>query len=436
MLYTYNSMKLNQQQTKAKSLILDFIANKKDNFFLLSGYAGTGKSTTISDIMAEYQKQQYSWIAMCAPTHKATQVLRNKGKEKNSHNIDYSTIHQLLGLTAEIDYNTGEQVFTQVGNNNIKKYDLVIIDECSMIDSELWAIIQSEVFTHDKQVVLLGDDAQLPPINDPVSPIFSESLPHYKLTDVMRTDNLNPLADIIDNARLHKLCSGNFHNNDFTQGAWIIEDKKAWLNTLLRSFKSPQYKDNPDYAKAIAWTNRAVNYINNFCRDELLDYPNLPFVEGERLVANDHIHDYRDTNEILCHNSQEFTVLKVNPKLDDDIPHYWLRAEDDDNNTFPLLVVADHDKLKLQLKTVATNAQSLQNHDKRKKAWQQYWNLKHQFANVNYTYAITSHKSQGSTYDNTFVAQTNIMSNPKRSEAFQSLYVAYSRASQRLFINH
>lgn len=430
-------MELNNQQQQAKTLILDFIGdNQDDNFFLLSGYAGTGKSTTITDIIATYQQQQYSWIAMCAPTHKATQVLRRKGNERGSHNIDYSTIHQLLGLTAEIDYNTGEQVFTQVGNNNLKKYDLVVIDECSMIDSELWGIIQSEVYTHDKKVVLLGDKAQLPPINDPISPIFSESIPHFELTEVMRTNNLNPLADIINDCRLHKLCDNSVFSSDMTQGAWLIEDKKAWLNTLLRSFKSPQYKNNPDYAKAIAWTNRAVNYINNFCRDELLDYPDCPFIEGERLVANDHIHDYRDTSEILCHNSSEFTILKVKPKLDEPIPHYWMRAEDDDGNKFPILVVADNNKFTQQLKSLAQVAHSTLDQKRRKDAWKNYWDFKHQFANVNYTYAITSHKSQGSTYDNAFVAQTNIMSNPKRSEAFQSLYVAYSRASQRLFINH
>lgn len=431
-------MELNEQQQKAKSLILDFITQNgaDDNFFLLSGYAGTGKSTTITDIIAEYQSSSYAWIAMCTPTHKATQVLRKKGKERGSHNIDYSTIHQLLGLTAEIDYNTGEQIFTQVGNNSLKKYDLIIIDECSMIDSELWGIIQSEVFTHDKKVILLGDEAQLPPINDPISPIFSEDIPSYQLTKVMRTNNLNPLADIINSARNHKLCDNDYYSDDLTQGAWIIEDKKVWLNTLLRSFKSPQYKDNPDYAKAIAWTNRAVNYINNFCRDELLDYPDTPFTIGERLVANDHIHDYRDTSEILCHNSSEFTITKVKPKLDDPIPHYWLKGEDDDGNKFPLLVVADTDKYKHQLKALAHKAQSTLHPDKRKEGWKEYWDFKHQFANVNYTYAITSHKSQGSTYDNAFVAQTNIMSNPKRSEAFQSLYVAYSRASQRLFINH
>lgn len=134
-------MELTTQQQRAKNLIIDFIKQKEENnFYLLKGYAGTGKTTTINNIIAEYQSNNYNWIASVAPTHKAVQVLRKKGAEANCHNIDYTTLHQLLGLTSEIDYETGSQIFTQVDKNNIKKYDLIIIDECSMIDNEIWNI--------------------------------------------------------------------------------------------------------------------------------------------------------------------------------------------------------------------------------------------------------------------------------------------------------
>ena len=53
-----------------------------------------------------------------------------------------------------------------------------------------------------------------------------------------------------------------------------------------------------------------------------------------------------------------------------------------------------------------------------------------------YAYSLTSHKAQGSTFDNVFVAQNDIFCNPNLIERYRSLYVSYSRTSQRLFINN
>ena len=66
------------------------------------------------------------------------------------------------------------------------------------------------------------------------------------------------------------------------------------------------------------------------------------------------------------------------------------------------------------------------------KLWGQFWKQKELFHEVKYAYAITAHRAQGSTYDSVYVDFQDILLNRERREAFQCLYVAYSRASQRV----
>jgi exodeoxyribonuclease V len=69
------------------------------------------------------------------------------------------------------------------------------------------------------------------------------------------------------------------------------------------------------------------------------------------------------------------------------------------------------------------------------KQWQDFWRLKQQrFANLNYSYALTIHKSQGSTFANVFVDLPNLMRDRNLKERNQLLYVAVTRAAKRLFI--
>ena len=65
--------------------------------------------------------------------------------------------------------------------------------------------------------------------------------------------------------------------------------------------------------------------------------------------------------------------------------------------------------------------------------WKAYFEFKQIFASLDYGYAITTHKSQGSTFQNVFVVDQDIDCNPNREEAAQCRYVAYSRAAKRLF---
>jgi exodeoxyribonuclease-5 len=66
--------------------------------------------------------------------------------------------------------------------------------------------------------------------------------------------------------------------------------------------------------------------------------------------------------------------------------------------------------------------------------WRQFWKLKETFHAIRPSYAITSHRSQGSSYQIVFVDRMDIMLNKTRREAFRSLYVACTRARKEVHI--
>lgn len=68
----------------------------------------------------------------------------------------------------------------------------------------------------------------------------------------------------------------------------------------------------------------------------------------------------------------------------------------------------------------------------RKLIWENFWSTKDLFNSVRYGWALTCHRAQGSTYDNVFIEQYDILSNKNPDEAHRCLYVAESRASKNV----
>ena len=433
---------LNYQQQLAQKKIIDFIKSD-DQFFLLKGGAGTGKTHIIGALIAHLQAEdQRLWIAASAPTNKAVKVLKNSANQWRIHNIDYGTIYQFLGLTLDYD-DEGDRVLVEGNRSTIDKYELVIIDESSMISERLWNLL-NEVANryHKTKFLLIGDNAQLNPVNEAESPIFSQVKNVAELTKVMRTDLHNPVMDIIQSARekvfnpQHRYPLQSSFTDDLMNGVWVLNRAK-WLEQMVRAFQSPKYKYNPDYVRAIAWRNKTVNYLNQYIRAAIYEDVSKPYLPGERLMATDTIFDPIDGEEILLSNSDEFEVAKAYKSISEDSYDIWrLKVVDQEGTNYRLQVIdqSSQPQFSADLRKLAQEAH-IKKLAKEKKPWEKYWQYKNRYAQVNYAYAITSHKSQGSTFDNVFIAQTDICKNQNLVERYRSLYVSYSRTQSRLIIN-
>src|SRR5215211_5760515 len=106
-------------------------------------------------------------------------VLRQKGCR------DASTIHSMIYRTRESD--EGGPLFALNRSGPASQADLIVIDECSMVDAELGR----DLLSFGKPVLVLGDPAQLPPVKG--GGFFTTELPDVMLTEVHRQAQDNPI---------------------------------------------------------------------------------------------------------------------------------------------------------------------------------------------------------------------------------------------------
>src|SRR3954470_7084408 len=144
--------------------------------FRLFGFAGTGK-TTLAQHIAEAADGEVKFAAF---TGKAASVMRNKG----CHGA--STIHSLIYRARE----SGEETpsFDLWDEAPASKADLIVIDECSMVDAELGR----DLLSFGVPVLVIGDPAQLPPISG--GGFFTDAKPDAMLTEVHRQAQDNPIV--------------------------------------------------------------------------------------------------------------------------------------------------------------------------------------------------------------------------------------------------
>src|SRR5579884_4347719 len=142
--------------------------------FRLFGYAGTGK-TTLAKHLAEHVDGEVKFAAF---TGKAASVMRGKGCR------GASTIHSLIYRARE----SGEEVpsFDLWEEAPASKAELIIIDECSMVDAELGR----DLMSFGKPILVLGDPAQLPPVKG--GGFFTDAEPDVMLTEIHRQAKDDP----------------------------------------------------------------------------------------------------------------------------------------------------------------------------------------------------------------------------------------------------
>ncbi|MGP9820154.1 ATP-dependent DNA helicase [Salinarimonas sp. NSM] len=166
------------QQEAALAAVGAWLKAGEPQVFRLFGFAGTGK-TTLARHLAEGIDGE---VAFGAFTGKAASVMRAKGC------TDASTIHAMI-YRSRGDEEEGPS-FTLNRSGPAAKADLIVIDECSMVDEELGR----DLLTFGKPVLVLGDPAQLPPVKG--GGFFTDAEPDVMLTEVHRQAADNPIVHL------------------------------------------------------------------------------------------------------------------------------------------------------------------------------------------------------------------------------------------------
>ena len=428
-----------------------------ETFFTLAGYAGSGKTTIIKKILDTYFRR----VAVSAPTHKAKKVI------SNITNREGVTLHSLLGLRPDLDlddFNPNDPQFSPIVPPKISDFDWVIIDEASMINSDLFELVKKTVKGMGTKVLFMGDPAQIPPIGEKESVVFfDESIEIHWLTKIERQTNNNPLLTVYDTLRNNlTLLNGGFKRitniNENGDGILFIDDKATFREKVLEKFNSDEFKTNMNFVKLIAWRNVTVMMSNNTIRTSLFS-ENANIVEdGDILMCYRSIQAKKGYYNII-ENSTDYQVSKVSRRKRNKhgIMGFNVCLTESDGSERNLFIVDSTDENNLHdyaEKHDLLKAQGLSI----KKEWKPYYNFRREnllmtviktYRNgkkrpqsevinkdLDYGYAITAHKAQGSTYSHTLILLDDINLNKNVKERNQILYVALTRPIKSVTILH
>ena len=204
-----HSLTLGEQQYKALELI-----NRGTGLIFLVGYAGTGKSTTakaLLDLLST--RHEPSLIMTCALSGIASQRIRERSGYQSA------TIQSLL---------------VRFEAHDTMPYKVILIDEASMINSFLFARLIAKI-ERDATVIIVGDDAQLPPIGagSPLSDAIALNLaPTVMLTQIFRQREEQAIALIANDIRRGIIPQYRESYEDFTFLNVDIPNRYALKNSL------------------------------------------------------------------------------------------------------------------------------------------------------------------------------------------------------------
>jgi len=449
-------------QTNALNDMLDMMYNDKELDYTLEGAAGTGKTTVLNEFIKQNRFTR-SAIAVSAPTHKAVRIA------SETTGVKGSTIQKLLGLRPNVnvdEYDINRPKFAASGRKAIQDFRLVVIDESSMINSGLYTAIAKESKRYNTNIVYVGDSLQLPPVKEKISPVFTEVKNKGVLRQIVRQSEGNPLLELLDvvrtDARMGTFGLMNFLNKSPTRfsddghGFCSVKDR-TFGEYLIAAFKSDMFSKSIDYAKYCSYTNDSVLGVNTFIRNSLspdnhnnlivkddlitaysttMDEFNSPIIVNSEDYILDDFQDYRNQSGLKGY------IVRFRKVFGGQFtPYMFVVDTSDQNNLLAFLTIAN------RLIKEAQNA----GYSQRGKAWENFYSFKENnllitdirddkdkiiiSKDIDYGYALTVHKTQGSTYKNVFVNTRDIIYS-KKGRPYANyelrnklLYVAISRAT-------
>lgn len=437
---------LKGHQPKALRAIKAWLADPGAyKMFALLGVAGAGKSTLMSYILNDKElSSKYVWH-LTATTNKAVGNLAFLAG--NRHQV--VTVHSKLGLVME-EVET-RVILTKKGPGTVfGRCDVLVVDEGSMANKQLLQHIQA----CGVRVLFLGDPYQLPPVGEDSCPAFDSCIKHgshVRMTKVLRFDS--ELLDLSVQIRQ----AIKEQNHDFTVEGALAENKdpdykyhqivlvktRDEFEDRIRELKSP--KDFLD-RKILAWRNRTVAKYNRMVRSHFGFAKE--FYVGE-IVSN--LEPVKNSDgTIVCSVDTELEIIEVEfnctkvvrfTRTVDNLPSEYtipctrLRVTSHSDFIDDIYVVEakEGSYFNRVLNQIAAVASEASGHA-RSVAWKNFWRIKGEFTPVRHSYCSTVHKIQGSTLKEVFVDQGDILANPDTETALRCLYVACTRAKERLWV--
>lgn len=436
--------------------IAEFITNSnKDEIFVLKGYAGTGKTTVISTIVNNLIEINKKYVLL-APTGRAAKVIANYS------NKPAFTIHKKIYFPKKTS--GGGVSFTLQPNKH--KNTIFFIDESSMIsdvntESKLYENgsllddLISYVYSGDNcKMILLGDTAQLPPVQLDISPALD--------TDTLSLHYNKEVYSIeFDEVMRQEENSGILHNA--TELRELLKD--VFFDSFkfnLKGFKDiVRLSDGYDIQDAInsaysnysiedtafiVRSNKRANQYNQQIRTKILDkeselstgdflmvvknnYFWLKDSDEAGFIANGDIIEVLDIRNIKELYGFKFANVKIRMvDYPDQKPYETVLLLDTISSESPSLSYEESNRLYEEvMKDYENETTKYKKFQKVKE--NEYFNA----LQVKFSYAITCHKSQGGQWNTVFIEQP-YLPNGIDKDYIRWLYTAMTRAKDKLYL--
>lgn len=302
--------KPNAQQIDALNE-MDRFMKSNETSMTLSGYAGTGK-TSLMEMIAQKGKKQHRPVVFCASTNKAAAVLNERVSKAG---FKAATLNKVFGISVEVDSNSNtynaRNLVNVLKDADITPGTTVIIDEASMINEENYDILNNIAKQNSLKIIYVGDSAQLAPVNEnKISKVFRNGEGKViTLTQVERTDDNAILKEATELRNGNHLSGISSFNNKGEGVAYISPNHQDEINNVVAHYVKG-LKHNPNYFRILAYTNKAVSAYNNQVR-ELLGYTSpIPQV-GEPMTGYANWGYNWKTKSYRFINSESYKVSKV-----------------------------------------------------------------------------------------------------------------------------
>lgn len=452
------SIQLTVDQQAATEGILQDIT-QPDATPVLCGYAGTGKTVTTAALVSRLADMGKR-VVVATPTHKARSQVERALARCGAEGFEAVTVARLLGLKQVRDRQTGKETFKpdSAGKNMLSKteewdeeqcktvkirpIDVVIVDETSMLSSELYDLLLREL--KGRPVVFVGDDRQLLPVKETeVCKAFTNGSSLYRLTEVLRHDGA--ILNLATATRQLALGRARFASAD-GGGSRVVayRSREQWGRSLLEMAASSEAMTNPDFCRALAHYNESVNMINTRIHQRRYGMDAPQFVEGMTCVTVDAIPDPMGTAPLL--NSTVDVLIQeairephkfTGDLLTDEPWDTWELTVTGDfamAKRFRVIAAEDEQRWQKWLKDLADEAREASG-QKRSELWDLFFRRKDCVGKLQPASALTVHKSQGSTFQHVFL-HWDIDGGGSQPTAVQNQlsYVGITRAAESLHV--
>ncbi|WP_318312528.1 ATP-dependent DNA helicase [Flagellimonas crocea] len=446
--------------TEKQGLALKMLANfilegRKDDVFLLKGFAGTGKTTLVATLVSSLWKVKMSAVLM-APTGRAAKVMSVYSGNKAF------TIHKKIYFPKK--QSGGGIQFVLAPNKH--RNTVFIVDEASMIpdtpaDSKLFengSLLDDLMLYvhsgHNCKLILIGDTAQLPPVKLELSPALDEkrlSLNYDKEVECLELDEVMRQSDgsgILHNATnlREQLQSEYFEDFKFELGHYKDIVRLIDGTEIQEAIDSSYSQNGKEDTAIIVRSNKRANLYNQNIRERILFLDNEISVGDFMMVVKNNYFWLKPNSEAgFIANGDIIEVLElfaIKELYGFKFAEVKVKMVDYPNQK-PFETV-------LLLDTIAAETPSLSYEDgnklyqevmkdyaHEKSKYKKFLGVKNnRFFNalqVKFSYAITCHKSQGGQWDTVFVEQP-YLPNGVDKDYLRWLYTAVTRAQRQLFL--